>query len=86
MQTLLTTCMNCHTCMYNRYEPASESEDPDNGMLNHCSLDPMHIGLSDSDEAIQEWVCAQTWDDELMCPLTTTPCPGWEAVVEVSDG
>lgn len=69
--------MNCRTCVHNHYEPVMESGDPAEGMINHCDR------LESSDEQVpaplDQWLGEQDWDDEMMCPEVTEPCPGFEA-------
>lgn len=75
--------MNCRTCIHNRYEPAMQSGDPEDGMINNCHQPDMTAAIagldSEAAEVINVWMQGQNWDAECLCPVETTPCPGYEA-------
>ncbi len=69
--------MNCRTCVHNHYEPVGISGVTPEGMINNCDRPES----SDEQEAdlLNRWMGEQEWDDEMMCPEVTDPCPGFEA-------
>ena len=76
--------MNCRTCFYNSCEPVMASDDPAEGVMNHCNqpdvLADMAGGPHEPEvaHAISEWMREIEWDAECLCPEVTTPCPGFE--------